>query len=96
MSQGSSDLNPENDKTDPDLIYDDRLMQLAFEQSRKAIGESEVPIGCVVVKGGSVVAEARNEVNKTKNPTKHAEIVCVDRIANDKTRQELEVGGMIS
>ena len=39
------------------LEYDDRLMQRAFDQARKALGEGEVPIGCVFSVDGAVVAE---------------------------------------
>ena len=60
--------------------YDGDLMQRAFDQAKKALEEGEVPIGCVFVVGGTVVAEGRNEVNKRKNPTAHAEIVCIEEI----------------
>ena len=60
--------------------YDEDLMQRAFDQAKKALEEGEVPIGCVFVVGGTVVAEGRNEVNKRKNPTAHAEIVCIEEI----------------
>ena len=60
--------------------YDENLMQRAFDQAKKALDEGEVPIGCVFSIDGTVVAEGRNEVNKRKNPTAHAEIVCIEEI----------------
>ena len=60
--------------------YDEDLMQRAFDQAKKALEEGEVPIGCVFTIDGTVVAEGRNEVNKRKNPTAHAEIVCIEEI----------------
>ena len=60
--------------------YDENLMQRAFDQAKKALDEGEVPIGCVFSINGTVVAEGRNEVNKRKNPTAHAEIVCIEEI----------------
>ena len=60
--------------------YDEELMQRAFYQAKKALEEGEVPIGCVFSINGTVVAEGRNEVNKRKNPTAHAEIVCIEEI----------------
>ena len=60
--------------------YDENLMQRAFDQAKKALEEGEVPIGCVFSINGTVVAEGRNEVNKRKNPTAHAEIVCIEEI----------------
>ncbi len=42
---------------------------------------SEIPIGCVIVDNdtGKVLARAHNETIKTNNPTRHAEIVCIDK-----------------
>ena len=42
--------------------------------------QGEVPVGCVFVSEGREVASGRNEVNATKNATRHAELVAVDRL----------------
>ena len=47
------------------LEYDDRLMQRAFDQARKALGEGEVPIGCVFSVDGAVVAEVTFQIIST-------------------------------
>lgn len=54
-------------------------MEEAFEQAREALAAGEVPVGCVFVYGGDIVARGRNTVNETHNATRHAEINCVDR-----------------
>ncbi len=41
-----------------------------FFQARSALELDEVPVGCVFVRGGRVVAKGRNRVNETKNPTR--------------------------
>ncbi len=88
----------EADDDDPDaaaalnLKYDDTLMQAAFSEARTALEAGEVPIGCVLVKDNIVVAAAGNDVNRTKNPTAHAEIVCVNKIFEQRTPVE-EVSG---
>ncbi|KAJ8895377.1 hypothetical protein PR048_000709 [Dryococelus australis] len=38
----------------------------------------EVPVGCLFVRHGQIVAEGRNSVNETRNATRHAEMNCVD------------------
>ena len=50
-----------------DSDYDDKYMEIAFEQAREALEAGEVPIGCCFVNSdGEVIARGRNEVNLTK------------------------------
>ena len=59
--------------------YQDKFMELAFQQGREALANGEVPIGCVFITDlGEVIAEGRNEVNLTKNATRHAEMCAID------------------
>ena len=52
---------------------DERFMQLALEEARRAAEEGEVPIGAVVVCGGEVVARAHNRREIDADPSAHAE-----------------------
>ena len=52
---------------------DERFMQLALEEARRAAEEGEVPIGAVVVCGGEVVARAHNRRETDADPSAHAE-----------------------
>ena len=52
-------------------------MDLALEEARAAGGRGEVPVGCVVVRDGKVVASAGNRTLADRDPTAHAEIVAV-------------------
>ncbi|CAM9161059.1 unnamed protein product, partial [Laminaria digitata] len=49
-------------------------------QAEIALGEGEVPVGCVIVHTltGRVVSYGHNETNKTFNATRHAELVAID------------------
>ena len=55
-------------------------MELAFAAARDALAHQEVPVGCVFVRAGRLLAAGRNTVNQTKNATRHAELNCVDLV----------------
>jgi tRNA(adenine34) deaminase len=52
-------------------------MQLALEEARAAAARGEVPVGCVVVQGGEVIARAGNRTVADKDPTGHAELIAI-------------------
>jgi len=41
---------------------------------------SEVPVGCVFVRNGGIIAKARNRTNELRNATRHAELEAIDSI----------------
>lgn len=49
-------------------------MTLALGEAEAAMREGEVPVGAVLVRGGEVVARARNVKETAGDPTAHAEI----------------------
>jgi tRNA(Arg) A34 adenosine deaminase TadA len=53
---------------------DGRFMVAAFDMAREALAAGEVPVGCVFVCGGAVVAAGRNCTNASHNATRHAEL----------------------
>ena len=50
-----------------------RALDLAAEAGRAG----EVPVGAVVTRGGAVIAEARNAMRGSTDPTAHAEMVAI-------------------
>ena len=54
-------------------------MNQAFLSAKKALAHDDVPIGAVIVKDGTIIARGENRVQKSKNPTLHAEIVAINR-----------------
>jgi len=66
-----------------DVVVDegeDRRMKDAMEMAEFSLKNKEVPVGCVVVYKDRVVARGCNEVNLTKNATRHAELVAIDHL----------------
>jgi tRNA(adenine34) deaminase len=53
------------------------FMDMALEEARSAGERGEVPIGCVVVRDGTVIASAGNRTLAEHDPTGHAEIVAI-------------------
>ena len=50
-------------------------MKLAIEEARAAAGESEVPVGAVVIYNGEVIARDHNRIVQREDPTAHAEML---------------------
>ena len=55
-----------------------KFMNQAFILAKKAFAHDDVPIGAVVVRDGKIIARGENRVQKSKNPTLHAEIVAIN------------------
>jgi tRNA(adenine34) deaminase len=52
-------------------------MDLALEQARAAQAAGEVPVGCIVVRDGQVIARAGNRTLADRDPTAHAELLAI-------------------
>lgn len=57
------------------------FMDLALKQAEIAEKAGEVPIGCVIVQGGAVIAQAGNRTLTDCDPTAHAEILAIREAA---------------
>ena len=56
-------------------------MRRALDLAREAAEAGEVPVGAVVTKGEEILAEARNAMRASLDPTAHAEIVAIREAA---------------
>ena len=63
------------------------FMQIAVEEARAAGKRGEVPVGCVVVRDGHVIAQAGNRTITDHDPTAHAELIAI-RAAAASLRNE--------
>jgi tRNA(adenine34) deaminase len=55
------------------------FMNQALILAKRAFDHDDVPIGAVIVRDGKIIARGENRVQKSKNPTLHAEIVAINR-----------------
>jgi tRNA(adenine34) deaminase len=57
------------------------FMQFALEEACAAADRGEVPVGCVIVREGQVIARAGNRTLADKDPTAHAELLAIRQAA---------------
>jgi tRNA(adenine34) deaminase len=57
------------------------FMDLALAEARAAAAAGEVPVGCVIVRGGDVLARTRNRTLAERDPTAHAEMLAIRQAA---------------
>ena len=65
-------------------------MDQALAEARAAGARGEVPVGCVVVRGGEVVARAGNRTLADHDPTAHAEMLAIRAAAAAIGSERLE------
>jgi tRNA(adenine34) deaminase len=56
-------------------------MELALEEARAAGARGEVPVGCVIVRDGEVVARSGNRTISDCDPTAHTELLAIRQAA---------------
>jgi pyrimidine deaminase RibD-like protein len=57
------------------------FMDLALDEAHAAADMGEVPIGCVIVHDGDMIAQAGNRTLADRDPTAHAEMVAIRQAA---------------
>ncbi len=57
----------------------EKYMQEAIKEAKKAAKKLEVPVGCIIVKDGKIIARAHNQKEAKKDTTKHAEILAIQK-----------------
>jgi tRNA(adenine34) deaminase len=53
------------------------FVQMALDEARAAQTRGEVPVGCVIVREGAVIASAGNRTLADRDPTAHAELLAI-------------------
>lgn len=58
---------------------DEKFMKEAIRQAKKAGAIGDVPIGCVIVHEGKIIARGYNKRNKNKTVLAHAELLAMSK-----------------
>jgi len=72
------------------LTDQERYMKEAIRQAKKARVLEEVPIGCVIVCDGKIIARGYNRRNTDKNTLSHAELNAIKK----RQQKGLETGAL--
>ena len=65
-------------------------MKKAILQAKVAMKKNEVPIGCVIVRDGKIIARAHNLRESQQIATKHAELIAIERACKKLKTWRLE------
>lgn len=57
----------------------EKFMKAALKEAQKAYNKLEVPVGCVIVRDGKIIARAHNLKETKTDTTKHAEILAIQK-----------------
>ena len=59
----------------------EHYMRLALREAERAMEAGEVPVGCVIVHEGRVIAKGYNQREMLQDPTAHAELLAITAAA---------------
>ena len=57
----------------------EKFMKEALKEAKKAYEKLEIPVGCVIVKDGKIIARGHNLKETKKDTTEHAEIIAIKK-----------------
>lgn len=72
------------------LDDNERYMRYALREAQAAMESGEVPVGCVIVHQGELIAKGRNQRELLNDPTAHAEIIAITAAAAHLNSWRLE------
>ena len=58
---------------------DQRYMDVALEEAKKAYNEGNTPVGAVIVHKDTIIAKSHNTKNSTNVATHHAELLAIEK-----------------
>ncbi len=56
-----------------------KFIELALAEAKKAYLAGEVPVGAVLIKENTLISKAHNQVEKRKDASAHAELLCLKK-----------------
>ncbi len=73
-----------------EIKLNEKYMKMAIKEAAKASKGNEVPIGCIIVHDGKVVARAHNRRNRDKSVLSHAELLAISEACSKLRDWRLE------
>ena len=64
-------------------------MEIALQEAKAAAKAGEVPVGCVITRGGEIIVQAGNRTLTDRDPTAHAEILALRAAAKKLDSERL-------
>ena len=61
-----------------DFMKNMNFFDLAYEEALIAYNNGEVPVGCVIVKNGEIIAKTHNRKDELKSVLGHAELLAIE------------------
>ena len=56
-----------------------KFMKEALKEAQKSYKKEEIPVGAIIVKDGKIIARGHNLKETKPDPTKHAEIIAIQK-----------------
>ena len=72
------------------MTQEEKYMKAAIREAKKAYALEEVPIGCVIVRGGTILARGYNRRNIEGSTLAHAEIIAIKKASKKLQDWRLE------
>ncbi len=64
------------------MFTDEYFMKVALQEAEAALEKEEVPVGCIIVANGRIIARAHNMTEVLNDVTAHAEMQAITSAAN--------------
>ena len=71
------------------MFTDEYFMRVALQEAEAALEKEEVPVGCIIVSNGRIIARAHNLTEVLNDVTAHAEMQAITSAANYLGRKYL-------
>jgi tRNA(adenine34) deaminase len=81
---------PPNPSKPSQRSLDEKFMRMALREAACGAREGEVPVGAVIVRDGVVLGRAHNRPIRLHDPTAHAEVLALRRVARKLGNYRLE------
>jgi tRNA(adenine34) deaminase len=72
------------------MTQDELFMQEALIEAKKAYDKDEIPVGCVIVKNGEIIARSHNQKESNQNVLHHAEIIAINQACQNLNSWRLD------